>query len=184
MKQYLDLMREVWDRGVKQETRTGVNSYMIPGAMLKFNMADGFPAVTTKKLAFNAVKGELLGFLRGVNTVSGFNELGCKVWDANAAAPAWQDNPNCSGPDDLGRIYGQQWRKWKRSDLKMEGPKYLDQIENLIIEIKTNPSSRRLLVTAWRPDEIKSMALPPCHYGFQVIIEQESRTLHLLWNQR
>jgi thymidylate synthase len=161
---------------------------MLPGAMLKFDLRNDFPAVTTKKLAYRAVVGELIGFLRGVNTAKGFRELGCKVWDANATAPAWTDSEYCklylkkfnANFDDgfLGRIYGKQWRDWKT----VFGS--LDQIATLIQQIKTNPTSRRLLVTAWRPDELEYMALPPCHYGFQVIIEQETKTMHLLWNQR
>lgn len=181
MKQYLNLLQDILDTGTWQNNRTGIRTKMLPGAMLKFDLRNGFPAVTTKKLAFNAVKGELLGFLRGVDTAKGFNELGCKVWDANASAPAWQNNPANSTPDGdwLGRIYGKQWTDWNTSN----GGK-LNQISWLLDQITTNPTSRRLVVSAWRPDEINQMALPPCHYAFQVIIEQDTNTMHLLWSQR
>lgn len=192
MKQYLDLMKQVLEEGTWQDNRTGIRTKMIPGAMLKFDLQKGFPAVTTKKLFYGAVKGELLGFLRGADTIKEFNDLGCKVWDANGKAEAWINNPNyrdiqhitdVDGPVNsgyLGRIYGVQWRDWSHKG----GPESLDQIETLLEQIRINPTSRRLLVTAWRPDELNQMALPPCHYGFQVIIEQETKTMHLLWNQR
>jgi thymidylate synthase len=191
MKQYQELLRNILDNGTKQKNRTEVDTVMLPGAMLKFDLREGFPAVTTKKLFYGAVVGELLGFLRGCNTVKEFNDLGCKVWDANGSASGWINSDyykqielkntkkDFKSNGFLGRIYGVQWRNW----IKSSGGN-LDQIKNLITEIKVNPTSRRLLVTAWRPDELYQMALPPCHYGFQVIIEQETRTMHLLWNQR
>lgn len=173
-------MQQVLDQGVWQENRTGIRTKMIPGAMLKFDMVDGFPAVTTKKLAFGAVKGELLGFLRGFTSAAQFREFGCKVWDENSNKnEAWLNNPNRKGEDDLGRIYSAQYTDWKTS----RGGS-LNQIANLVSEIKTNPSSRRLLVTAWRPDEFDLMSLPSCHFAYQVIIEQDSKKMHLLWNQR
>lgn len=195
MKQYLDLLQNVLDNGTRQKNRTGIDTIMIPGAMLKFDLRDGFPAITTKKLAYRSVVGELIGFLRGCDTVKEFNDLGCKVWDANATAPIWLNNPNYHDvvhfdEDDntvssgyLGRIYGVQWRKWNCNQIPGKHTT-LDQIETLLHQIRENPTSRRLIVTAWRPDELDQMALPPCHYSFQVIIEQESNVMHLLWNQR
>lgn len=191
MKQYLDLMQNILINGSWQDNRTGVRTKMLPGAMLKFDLREGFPAVTTKKLYYGAVVGELLGFLRGYDNAHEFNRLGCKVWDANSNAEAWIKSAhyrthslafgfdNVEAVGYLGRIYGVQWRQWLTAHNE-----YLDQIANLIEQIKTNPTSRRLLVTAWRPDELHEMALPPCHYAFQIIIEQQSRTMHLLWNQR
>ena len=188
MKQYLDLMRDILDNGTWQDNRTGIRTKMLPGAMLKFDLRDGFPAVTTKQLAFKQVKGELLGFLRGCDSASQFRGLGCSVWDANASAPAWVNSAYMRDLEegDLGRIYGVQWKDWNSSevDLYTGLPKKFDQIENLIDQIRCNPTSRRLLVTALRPDEFHKMALPPCHYTFQIIIEQGTRTMHLLWNQR
>jgi len=184
MKQYLDIMQNVLEYGSWQENRTGIATKMLPGAMFQVDLRHGFAAVTTKKLAYRSVVGELLGFARGCNTAKDFNELGCKVWDANATAPSWVNSYHYQqyhkDPADgyLGRIYGVQWRTWDT------GGGCLDQLANLIEQIKTNPTSRRLLVTAWRPDELDQMALPPCHYTFQVIIEQETKTMHLLWNQR
>jgi thymidylate synthase len=197
MKQYLNLMQNVLENGSWQENRTGIRTMMLPGAMLQFDLREGFPAVTTKKLAYKAVVGELLGFLRGYDTVKEFNDLGCKVWDANATAPAWlanpHNNPNIRHLDwetdmmvpsgYLGRIYGVQWRNWNCNQIPGKHTT-LDQIETLLCQIQDNPTSRRLLVSAWRPDELDQMALPPCHYAFQVIIEQETKTMHLLWNQR
>lgn len=194
MQNYLDLMRNIRDNGIRQKNRTGIDTLMLPGAMMQFDLRKGFPAVTTKKLFYGAVVGELIGFLRGCDTAVEFNELGCKVWDANAKAPAWINNPNYIdvqhlGGDNktdlissgyLGRIYGKQWRTWRTT---VEG-RVLDQIQKLLDTIYTDPTSRRMLVTAWRPDELDQMALPPCHYGFQVIIEQETKVMHLLWNQR
>jgi len=161
MKQYLNLLSDVKHNGTWQDNRTGVRTLMIPGAMLKFDLRDGFPAVTTKKLAYRSVVGELLGFLNGAHTVAEFNALGCRVWDANGAATN----------GELGPIYGVAWRQH-------------DQIGKLLETIRYNPQSRRMIVTAWLPDLIPDMALPPCHYSFQIIIEQSSRTMHLIWNQR
>ena len=196
MKQYHELLQTILETGTRQKNRTGIDTIMIPGYMLKFDLRQGFPAVTTKRLAFKSVVGELIGFLRGVNTTKEFNDLGCKVWDANANAPAWINNPNYVDvqyfdEDDktlsagyCGRIYGVQWRDWISSESRPGHRVSIDQIETLIHQIKTNPTSRRLIVSAWRPDELNQMALPPCHYAFQVIIEQETKTMHLLWNQR
>jgi thymidylate synthase len=192
MKQYLDLMQNVLEKGTWQANRTGIHSKMLPGAMLQFDLRDGFPAVTTKKLAYKAVVGELLGFLRGCDTVKEFNDLGCKVWDANATAPSWTSNEHyreitrqrdLESEGYLGRIYGVQWRNWNCNQVPGQHTT-LDQIETLLMQIRDNPTSRRLIVSAWRPDELHQMALPPCHYAFQVIIEQETKTMHLLWNQR
>lgn len=181
MRQYLNLLQEVLTKGTLQENRTGISTLMIPGAMLKFDMAEGFPAVTTKKLAFKSGVAELLGFLRGYDNAKDFRELGCKFWDQNAnETKSWVNNPNRKGEDDLGRIYGQQWRNWVRSD----GGGYLDQVQVLIEGIRKDPTSRRLIVNAWRPDEFDQMALPPCHILFQVIIEQTTKKMHMVWYQR
>lgn len=190
MKQYLDLLQTIIDTGTRQKNRTGIDTFMIPGYMLKFDLREGFPAVTTKKLAFKSIVGELIGFLRGCDTAKEFRDLGCKVWDANSRAPAWLTNEfyikNTNDTETfgesegyLGRIYSKQYTDWACSD----GSR-LNQVQHLINEIKNNPTSRRLIVSAWRPDELNQMALPPCHYSYQVIIEQETKTMHLLWNQR
>lgn len=185
MKAYHDILQNVLDNGTVQKNRTGIDTLMVPGLIFKHNMAEGFPAVTTKKLAFRSVISELICFIRGTTSAAGFRELGSKIWDQNANEnQAWLENPHRKGTDDLGRIYGAQWRSWVRSENKTQPGASLDQIKALLDEIETNPTSRRLIVSAWRPDEFDQMALPPCHYSFQVIIEQTSGTMHLLWNQR
>ena len=187
MKKYLDLMSKVLNEGTVQKNRTGIDTLMIPGEMIQFDLREGFPAVTTKKLAFNAVKGELIGFLRGYTSAAQFRELGCKIWDQNANEnEAWLNNPYREGEDDLGYIYSRLWTDMPTSFDAPDLPKEQrwNQIDLLIEEIKSNPSSRRLIVSAWHPEVFDRCALPPCHYGFQVIIEQETRTMHLLWNQR
>jgi thymidylate synthase len=184
MQQYLDLMNKVMTEGKRQKNRTGIDTFMIPGAILQFDMTDGFPAVTTKKLAFNAVKGELLGFLRGYTSAAQFRELGCKIWDQNANEnQAWLDNPHRTGTDDLGYIYSRLWTDMPVSLEEGDAINW-NQINELIDNIKKDPTSRRLLVNAWHPEVFHKCALPPCHYGFQVIIEQETKLMHLLWNQR
>jgi len=113
MKSYLELVRTCLAEGSWQENRTGVRTLSIPGAMLRFDLSKGFPAVTTKKLAFKSAMGELVGFLRGYRDAAQFRALGCKVWDQNANQnSAWLANPNRRGADDLGPIYGVQWRRW------------------------------------------------------------------------
>ncbi|WP_288754706.1 thymidylate synthase, partial [uncultured Pseudomonas sp.] len=111
MKQYLDLVRDVIENGTLQENRTGIRTISLPGAMLRFDLQKGFPAITTRKLAFKSAIGEMVGFLRGVRNAGQFRELGCKVWDQNANENAqWLANPFRQGHDDLGEIYGVQWR--------------------------------------------------------------------------
>ena len=113
MKQYLDLVQAILDTGAWQENRTGIRTLSMPGASLRFDLQQGFPAVTTKKLAFKSAIGEMVGFLRGVRSAAQFRELGCKVWDQNANENAqWLANPYREGPDDLGPVYGVQWRQW------------------------------------------------------------------------
>jgi len=113
MKQYLDLVRTILDTGSWQENRTGIRTISMPGAMLRFDLQQGFPAVTTKKLAFKSAIGELIGFLRASRSAADFRALGCKVWDGNANENAqWLANPYRQGLDDLGDVYGVQWRKW------------------------------------------------------------------------
>lgn len=153
---------------------------MIPGGMMQFDLARGFPILTTKRVAFRQVVGELLGFIRGYTNAADFRALGCKIWDANANEnTAWLKNQNRKGIDDLGRVYGKQWRDWKTDQLAS-----LDQLKRAIDAIKMDPTSRRIIVSAWRPDELKQMALPPCHLLFQLLVEQERRALHMTMYQR
>lgn len=183
MKQYHDLLQDILNNGVRQGNRTGIDTLTLPGAMLKFDLRDGFPAVTTKKLALNAVKGELIGFLRGSSSLAEFKALGCNVWDANAAAPAWQASEHCASPDDLGRIYGTQWRSY--AGVENDGAYYeVDQISIALDTLRNNPESRRILVNAWNPAELDQAALPPCHVLFQLLPHVESKVLHMTMYQR
>jgi thymidylate synthase len=113
MKRYLDLVQDIFDHGSWQENRTGIRTLSLPGAMLRFDLQEGFPAITTRKLAFRSAIGELIGFLRGASSAADFRALGCKVWDQNANEnQAWLESPWRNGPDDLGPVYGVQWRAW------------------------------------------------------------------------
>lgn len=177
MKQYHDLLEKVLREGVLQNNRTGIKTYSIVGEMLSFDMQDGFPAITTKKLAFNAVKGELLGFLRGYTSAADFRKLGCNIWNQNANEnEAWLNNPVRKGEDDLGVIYGSQWTNYNG-----EG---VNQIKNALDLIANDPTSRRIRVTAWNPLKLNEMALPPCHTDFQFYVNVETRELSMTMNQR
>lgn len=181
MKQYLDTMQQILDQGSWQENRTGIRTKMIPGAMMQFKMEDGFPAMTTKKLAFGAVKGELIGFLRGCTSAAEFRELGCNVWNQNANEnEAWLKNPARKGEDDLGYIYSRLWTDMPHTLVTQPW----NQIEKLIEGIKKDPTSRRLIVSAWHPEVFDRAALPPCHVLFQVIIEQSTNKMHMTMYQR
>lgn len=181
MNQYHDLIRQVLNEGTWEENRTGTRAISIPGAMLKFDLRDGFPAVTTKKLAFKSVVGELIGFLRGCTSAAGFRALGCHVWDQNANEnEAWLENPNRVGTDDLGRVYGAQWRDFGRDEWDTPG---VDQLARALDDVRNNPTSRRIIVSAWNPIELNQMALPPCHLMFQLIPRSDG-TLHMVMYQR
>lgn len=184
MQQYHDLLRDVLENGQPESNRTGVDTLTLPGATLRFDLRDGFPAVTTKKLYFDSVKGELIGFLRGCTSAADFRELGCKVWDQNAnETEAWVQNPNRTGTDDLGRIYGAQWRDWTLIDHERGLRLSLDQIEKALRQVRQDPSSRRIIVSAWNPGELDEMALPPCHVMFQLLPRSDG-TLHMTMYQR
>lgn len=177
MKQYNNLLKKVLEEGADRETRNGKTRALF-GLQMRFNMADGFPAVTTKKLAFKAVKSELLWFIEGSNDDNRLKELNSSertIWTDNAEAPYWA--PKAKFPGDLGRVYGVQWRKW-------QGPngKVVDQIAEVIEKIKTDPTNRRLIVSAWNPGELDQMALPPCHMFFQFFVADGK--LSLLMHQR
>jgi thymidylate synthase len=154
MKQYLDLLQQVIDHGIEREDRTGTGTYSLFGHQMRFDLNEGFPLVTTKKLHTKSIVHELLWFLRGETNVASLQEAGVKIWDE------WADENG-----ELGPIYGSQWRAWRTHDGRV-----IDQIENLIQDIKTNPSSRRLIVSAWNVGDIENMALPPCHALFQFYV--------------
>lgn len=183
MRNYHALLQQILDEGQWEPNRTGIDALSIPGAMLKFDLREGFPAVTTKKLAWKQVVGELIGFLRGVNNAKDFRDLGCTVWDQNANEnQQWLANPFRTGEDDLGRVYGVQWRDWRGP-----GDEYtresIDQIAVALDKVRNNPQDRRIIVSAWNPGELDKMALPPCHMLFQLLPRSDG-TLHMTMYQR
>lgn len=151
MKQYLDLCKHVLENGVKKEDRTGTGTISTFGYQMRFDLAEGFPVVTTKKLHLRSIIHELLWFLTGDTNIKYLQENGVRIWNE------WADEEG-----NLGPVYGHQWRSWTCADGST-----IDQISNLIEQIKTNPDSRRLLVNAWNVGDVEKMALPPCHCLFQ-----------------
>ena len=179
MKIYNDILRRVMEEGNDRETRNGMTRALF-AMQMRFNMADGFPAVTTKKLAFKAVKSELLWFLamKGKERASDedlklLNESERTIWTDNAESDYWKPKVQFKG--DLGRVYGIQWRNWRAPDGSV-----VDQIAELIKKLKTAPYDRRLIVSAWNPGELADMALPPCHMFFQCFVSDGALSLHMV----
>jgi thymidylate synthase len=209
MKSYLDLVRDIFENGSWQENRTGTRTLSLPGAALRFDLSKGFPAVTTKKLAFKSAIGELVGFLRGRRSAADFRALGCKVWDQNANEnERWLANPYRLGEDDLGPVYGVQWREWpayklldaaasaqledalargyrRVADLQDGGVrkvllyKAVDQLRECLDKIIDNPSDRRILFHGWNCAQLEEMALPPCHLLYQFLPNPSRREISL-----
>jgi thymidylate synthase len=228
-KQYTDLLQDILDNGVKKQDRTGTGTLSVFGRQIRHKMSDGFPLLTTKKMAWKSIVTELLWFLRGDTNIKFLVDNGCHIWDGDAyknylnvvmfEKPGYlhekhghlnmsikkegdnylpftqEEFINKIKTDDkfrhwgeLGKIYGKQWRKWREGKYTNElvvggleipdGPSYwkegIDQITNLINDLKTNPDSRRLMVNAWNVGELDQMVLPPCHYGFQVYTRELS----------
>lgn len=174
-KAYLDALRAVREKGIDRSGRNG-NTRALFAIQIRCDLSEGFPALTTKKLAFKAVKSELLWFLEGSSDDNRLKELNGSektIWTANAEAEYWK--PKAAFPGDLGRVYGVQWRSWKGPDGKV-----VDQIARVIDKIKNDPSDRRLVVTAWNPAELELMALPPCHMMFQFFVAEEKLSLHMV----
>ena len=164
MSPYLTGLRQVLECGIDRQGRNGKTRALF-GMQMRYNLRDGFPAMTTKKLYFGSVKAELLGFLRGYDHASQFERLGTKIWNGNAAA--W-------GRDGyLGRIYGVQWRRWRLVDDDH------DQLAKVIRQICEDPYSRQHVVTAWNPRELNEMALPPCHMFFQFFVAEGGLSLQM-----
>jgi thymidylate synthase len=155
MRQYLDLIERILADGVEKPDRTGTGTLSVFGHQMRFDLADGFPLVTTKKLPFKAIAYELLWFLAGDTNVKYLNDHGVRIWDK------WADKTT----GELGPIYGRQWRSWPAPDGSS-----IDQIANVVSDIRRDPDSRRLIVTAWNPAELNRMALPPCHCLFQFYV--------------
>jgi thymidylate synthase len=166
MRQYLALIQQILATGVPQADRTGVGTLAIFGHQMRFDLADGFPLVTTKKLHLRSIIHELLWFLRGETNIAYLKANGVSIWDE------WAD-----ANGDLGPVYGKQWRDWQSAD-----GRHIDQIAALIAEIRANPASRRQIVSAWNPGELHAMALAPCHCLFQTAVSHGR--LHLQLYQR
>ena len=233
-KQYQTLLQDILDNGVVKSDRTGTGTISVFGRQIRHKMSEGFPLLTTKKMAWKSIVTELLWFLRGDTNIKFLLDYDCHIWDGDAyknyLTKGAKLNEELSGVPDyyskeefikqiktdetfakkfgnLGPIYGKQWRQWETDDI--DAPRYehykkdIDQIQNIINELKTNPDSRRLMVSAWNVGELDQMVLPPCHYGFQVytreLTEYEkfhiklddvtnnnspTRAISLMWNQR
>ncbi len=156
MKQYLDLMRHVLDNGVRKEDRTGTGTLSVFGYQMRFDLAAGFPAVTTKKLHLRSIIHELLWFLQGDTNIRYLRDNGVSIWDE------WADENG-----DLGPVYGYQWRSWPAAD-----GRHIDQISQVLEQLKSTPDSRRIIVSAWNVGDIERMALPPCHAFFQFYVAE------------
>jgi thymidylate synthase len=184
-KKYVELLQDILDNGVEKDDRTGTGTISVFGRQIRHKMSEGFPLLTTKKIAWNVMVAELLWFLRGDTNIKFLLDYNCNIWNGDAykryeRANTWelQDTPLMNDFikrikedetfkktwGELGPIYGRQWRDWNG----------IDQIDNLITELKTNPDSRRLMVNAWNVAELDQMVLPPCHYGFQVYTRELS----------
>src|SRR6478609_1499871 len=154
MKQYLDLMQHILDNGTRKEDRTGTGTISVFGYQMRFNLQDGFPLVTTKKVHLKSIIHELLWFLKGETNIKYLKENGVSIWDE------WADENG-----ELGPVYGSQWRSWPTPD-----GGHIDQIQQVVNQLKNNPDSRRIIVSAWNVAEINNMKLPPCHAFFQFYV--------------
>jgi len=154
MRQYLDLLKDILENGTRKTDRTGTGTLSVFGRQLRFNLADGFPLVTTKRLHLRSIIYELLWFLKGDTNIKYLKDNGVTIWDE------WAD-----ANGDLGPVYGSQWRSWPAPD-----GRHIDQITQVLNQIKAKPDSRRHIVSAWNPAEVDSMALPPCHALFQFYV--------------
>jgi len=154
MQQYLDLLSRVLEEGTRKDDRTGTGTFSVFGHQMRFDLAEGFPLLTTKKLHLKSIIHELLWFLAGDTNIAYLKENGVRIWDE------WADENG-----DLGPVYGRQWRSWAAPDGRQ-----IDQISQVVADIRSNPDSRRLMVTAWNPADVPQMALPPCHCLFQFYV--------------
>ena len=193
--QYLKLLDDILHNGVEKKDRTGTGTHSVFGRQIRHKMSEGYPLLTTKKMAFKTMVTELLWFLKGDTNIKYLVDNGCNIWNGDAYKKYRQDidewvnqlnqeefinkiktdNKFAARWGDLGPIYGKQWRKWNGDDFLYGNFRNgIDQIQNLINDLKTNPDSRRLMVNAWNVGELKDMVLPPCHYGFQVYTRELS----------
>ena len=209
MKQFLELYRTILSEGEWQDNRTGIRTIAISGAMMKYDLSQGFPATTTRKLPFKTFTGEALGFLRGYTNAADFRAMGCKVWDQNANEnKQWLANPFRTGHDDLGPIYGEQWRNWKGYRVLAENHpalqqtlaagwevvgkvddglllyKRIDQVRDCLDKLIHDPTSRRILFHGWNPAVLDEIALPACHIAYCLNANVAKRELSMtLWQR-
>jgi len=212
---YQDLLKDIMTNGVEKRDRTGTGTVSVFGRQIRHDMSKGFPLLTTKKMAIKTMMTELKWFLKGDTNIKYLVENGCNIWNGDAYKRYKEDKGTLAmGPEsfiqrikssdrfaekwgDLGPIYGHQWRQWTVEEDTSYGGKYvwIDQIQHLIRQLKENPDSRRLMVSAWNVGELHEMVLPPCHYGFQVYTRKTTReekitnpgkyrAISLMWNQR
>ncbi len=191
MDAYLDIVQRVLEEGVYKENRTDTPTYSVTGEMFEHDMSEGFPLLTTKQMPFKMIASELEFFIKGITDKEWLQERRNSIWDEWAwqkKVPYGHDKKTkemMMVERDLGPVYGFQWRHFDANyqghdfDYRGQG---IDQLENLVETLKNNPNSRRMLVSAWNPNQLEDMALPPCHYGFQVVVTDNK--LDLLWNQR
>jgi thymidylate synthase len=206
-KHYQALLQDILDNGVVKSDRTGTGTISVFGRQIRHKMSEGFPLLTTKKMAWKSIVTELLWFLRGDTNIKFLLDYDCHIWDGDAYKNYVSkqnelnlltyskdhfikyiktDEKFAKEWGDLGPIYGKQWRQWQGwmdMDGNEKGSLWYDQILRLVHDLKTNPDSRRLMVSAWNVAELDQMTLPPCHYGFQCYV-REGKYLSLMWNQR
>lgn len=192
MKAYLKILDKIVSRGITKKNRTGIDTISITGHMFEHNMEDGFPLLTTKKMGMKNIATELEFFIKGLSNKKWLQERGCHIWDSwcnPEKIPYGHDDETkkrMKEEMDLGRIYGVQWRNWRKiiinEDSKSINIIHKDQLQSVIDKLKTDPFDRRMIVSAWNPVELDKMALPPCHYSFQVL--SDGKKIDLLWNQR
>ena len=207
---YLKLLKDILDNGVNKDDRTNTGTRSIFGRQIRHDMQNGFPLLTTKRMPIKIIATELKWFLKGDTNIKYLVDNGCNIWNGDAYKKYCKAHPSEYHDDmftqeefieyiqsdesfaenwgKLGPIYGKQWRSWVEEDIYADGVSYMmyngiDQIKNLINELKTNPDSRRLMVNAWNVGELDKMTLPPCHYGFQMYV-RDKKYLSLMWNQR
>lgn len=172
--QYCKLLIDIMKNGTQKGDRTGIGTKSVSGRMIQHDMADGFPAITTKKLFFKTMAIELEGFIKGVTDKQWYKDRGCNIWNQWSNPKTRPEGISPEDWNDLGPIYGANWRNFN-------GEGY-DQLGKILDSLKNNPTDRRMIVSAWNPLQLNEMALPPCHYSWQVIVRGEY--LDLLWNQR
>ena len=198
-KNYQELLFELIEKGIKKQDRTGTGTRSLFGRQIRHKMSEGFPVLTTKKMAWKTMVTELLWFLRGDTNIKFLVDNNCHIWDGDAyknfcnshteifvtqeefIERIKDDDEFAKKWGELGPIYGKQWRSWGTSVQTVIGLYKIDQITNLINDLKTNPDSRRLMVSAWNVGELDQMVLPPCHYGFQVYTRELSAQERLEW---